>query len=480
MHNGSYPCVGWRNFRERARADELAGDRRQRQFDAIVGNPPYRHIDRERAVATEEAVDSCRASRGGPGGPDPVMSAPRQAQRCSSVGTRRRRWPQCTVSFCCARLLAAFDMPTDSTSLTDADRSVIKRFRPQRKDLVRDTAASAGIPTGHWKANDDPAFRSEWCFGVAPGPAVLFIDHVDLRALDGTLRPCYRSNLRDEAIQLKREADELGLSGAAVSGQIERAGKFDMLLMHSARQNSPLQVALLAGSIKKRGRDKRDRYSVDLRQLDTHLWRVMHYNVTTGDHLLVRTDVVATPESIRKPFDADFTLTTEPSAAAVAVGAQAGARKAPAPVVDVPPAPATPAEPLLVDQFSLPGPPRREEVTLSRVRRDPAVRQEVLRRAGGRCELCSTPGFRTLAGALYLETHHVVPLEDEGADAEWNMAAICPGEHREAHYGERAQAIGQRLLAFLIERYPARETVIRAQARRARELRAQRQPCVLA
>jgi 5-methylcytosine-specific restriction protein A len=371
-------------------------------------------------------------------------------------------------------------MPTDSTSLTDADRSVIERFRPQRKDLVRDTAASAGIPTGHWKANDDPAFRSEWCFGAVPGPAVLFIDHVELRAFNGSSWPCYRSNLREEAIQLKREADELGLSGAAVSGQIERAGKFDMLLMHSARRNSPLQVALLAGSIKKRGRDKRDRYSVDLRQLDTHLWRVMHYDVTTGNHLLVRTDVVATPESNRKPFDADSTLTREPSAAPVAPGAQTGATRAPAPVADVPPAPATPAEPLLVDQFSLPAPPQREEVTLSRACRDPAVRQAVLRRAGGCCELCSTPGFRTRTGALYLETHHVVPLEDEGADAEWNMAAICPGEHREAHYGERAQTIGQRLLAFLIARYPAQEPVIRAQARRARELRAQRQPCVLA
>lgn len=200
----------------------------------------------------------------------------------------------------------------------------------------------------------------------------------------------------------------------------------------------------------------------------------------TGDYLLVRTDVVATPESIRKPFDADSTLTTEPSAAPVAPGAQTGAPKALAPVADVPPAPATLAEPLLVDQFSLPGPPQREEVTLSRVLRDPIVRQAVLRRAGGRCELCCTPGFRTLAGALYLETHHVVPLEDEGTDAEWNMAAICPGEHREAHYGERAQAIGQRLLAFLIARYPAQEAVIRAKARRARELRAQRQSCVSA
>lgn len=345
---------------------------------------------------------------------------------------------------------------------------------------MRDTVESAGISTVHWKANDDRAYRSEWCFGAAPGPAVLFIDHVDLRAFNGSSRPCFRQNMREETIQLKRDADERGLPGAAVSRQIERARKFDMLLMHSERQRSPLQVALLAGSLIEGGPDKLDRYTVDLRQLDTHLWRVMHYNETTGDHLLVRTDVVATPESIRKRFDADSTLTTEPSAAPGAPDAQMGATKAPAPVADVPPAQATPANTLLVDQFSLPGPPQREEVTLSRVHRDPIVRQAVLRRAGGRCELCSTPGFRTLTGALYLETHHVVPLEDEGADAEWNMAAICPGEHREAHYGERAQAIGQRLLAFLIERYPGQETEIRAQARRARELRAQRQPCVLA
>jgi 5-methylcytosine-specific restriction protein A len=56
-------------------------------------------------------------------------------------------------------------------------------------------------------------------------------------------------------------------------------------------------------------------------------------------------------------------------------------------------------------------------------------------------------------GGVYLETHHVVPLSEKGVDHERNVVALCPNDHREAHHGERRDAIRTRLLAMLAEVY---------------------------
>lgn len=70
-------------------------------------------------------------------------------------------------------------------------------------------------------------------------------------------------------------------------------------------------------------------------------------------------------------------------------------------------------------------------------------------RAGGLCELCNEPGFVTAAGSIYLETHHVVPLANNGLDHPSNAAAICPQDHRRAHYAAERDEIAVRLTAIL-------------------------------
>ncbi|MBC7620936.1 MAG: HNH endonuclease, partial [Candidatus Saccharibacteria bacterium] len=81
-----------------------------------------------------------------------------------------------------------------------------------------------------------------------------------------------------------------------------------------------------------------------------------------------------------------------------------------------------------------------------------AVREAVLIRAGGLCELCNEPGFVTAAGSVYLETHHVVPLADNGLDDASNVVAICPKDHRRAHYAADRDAIAIRLTAILLSK----------------------------
>jgi 5-methylcytosine-specific restriction endonuclease McrA len=73
--------------------------------------------------------------------------------------------------------------------------------------------------------------------------------------------------------------------------------------------------------------------------------------------------------------------------------------------------------------------------------RDKKVRDAVLRRAKGKCELCGKPGFMTLNGKRYLETHHVIFLANQGADKLTNVIALCPNDHREAHFGKRREGI---------------------------------------
>lgn len=77
------------------------------------------------------------------------------------------------------------------------------------------------------------------------------------------------------------------------------------------------------------------------------------------------------------------------------------------------------------------------------------VRDAVLRRAAGKCEHCGVLGFRKTDGTRYLETHHVIALANDGADRLTNVIALCPNDHREAHFGERAAEFEDEMIARL-------------------------------
>ena len=98
-------------------------------------------------------------------------------------------------------------------------------------------------------------------------------------------------------------------------------------------------------------------------------------------------------------------------------------------------------QPKFIDQFNIDvdipvGDRHRQETIASAYVRCPKVRGYVLDRAGGHCEHCGDIGFTTVSGSIYLETHHVEPLSEGGADTVDNVIAICPNDHMQAHYGE--------------------------------------------
>lgn len=73
-------------------------------------------------------------------------------------------------------------------------------------------------------------------------------------------------------------------------------------------------------------------------------------------------------------------------------------------------------------------------------------------RSKGHCEWCGAQGFRKHDGEIYLESHHVVQLCAGGLDEITNVIALCPNDHRMAHYGEHREIMAQEMLARILER----------------------------
>lgn len=87
-------------------------------------------------------------------------------------------------------------------------------------------------------------------------------------------------------------------------------------------------------------------------------------------------------------------------------------------------------------------------------RRDPKVRKKVLSHAKGICEYCGEEGFEKTNGERYLETHHIISLSAKGKDTVRNVIALCPKDHRQAHFGKNASKMEKKFHAILEKRRP--------------------------
>ena len=84
-----------------------------------------------------------------------------------------------------------------------------------------------------------------------------------------------------------------------------------------------------------------------------------------------------------------------------------------------------------------------------RYMRDQKVRDHARLRADGRCEFCNELGFESDDGTRYLECHHIISLAKQGPDHLSNVIALCPKDHREAHYGKRRDELEKGMVAKL-------------------------------
>lgn len=89
-------------------------------------------------------------------------------------------------------------------------------------------------------------------------------------------------------------------------------------------------------------------------------------------------------------------------------------------------------------------------------RRSQAVKDYVLSRSNGNCELCGKAApFTRKDGSPYLEPHHINRLSDGGLDHPKFVAAICPACHREIHYGKLGNAKNESLKALIYKKEEA-------------------------
>lgn len=182
---------------------------------------------------------------------------------------------------------------------------------------------------------------------------------------------------------------------AASSPQSRRAAKMDFSLQKAARLSWPVSVIICERERKDASATKS---SADSRLLDSQQWHVKSYNSETGDCLLVR---------------------------------------------------GTPTE-LFIDQFALNdvaerGTGKRETIATV-YDRNPQIRRFVLTRAKGHCEWCGEKGFESSSGSIYLETHHIQPLSEDGGDTVNNVIALCPNHHRESHFGINSEQFRKEML----------------------------------
>jgi len=81
-----------------------------------------------------------------------------------------------------------------------------------------------------------------------------------------------------------------------------------------------------------------------------------------------------------------------------------------------------------------------------RRQRSSEIREYVLRRANGICELTGEKApFSKPNGEPYLEVHHIKKLSDGGLDHPVNCAAITPNAHRQIHFGLGGTELDDRL-----------------------------------
>lgn len=314
------------------------------------------------------------------------------------------------------------------------DSSVLDAIRPTVATRIMDVVAAAGIDVSPWSRRADgsvtespqknPHYCYEWAFGGSGEPTALCVWHRLLTVEDGVVS--YTDNYRETALLLDRASEDRFQPPSTKSrarDQAKRARRFDLSLPHSFRRSEPVRVITLVGNPRRlQSGPGIDASKVEFRMLDPEPWYVQSYSDNDGLFRMVRGIPLA------KSIEATSSRNTSG---------------------------------IFLDQFSLHEPLQRQETTGLVYPRSAEVRGLVLQRAAGFCEHCGLEGSKTSSGGIYLETHHVIPLSEEGPDVEWNVVAICAHDHRRAHHAHDRESIRVQLVEHLVRVFPQAQSRLR-------------------
>ena len=274
----------------------------------------------------------------------------------------------------------------------------LQDIKPFERHRVMDLVQQAGLDVSDWanyrdgprpeRAASNPRYCYEWAFIEQGKVVVLNLWHEEMQEQDGVI--FHSANIRRFGVDM---------GGMGRPNLEMRAARLDSALQTAVRDRLPIRVIVLDGDISDAENPESEASRVQNRILDPELWSVTSYDWMTGDSILTRG--------------------TKPER--------------------------------FVDQFNIPEicEPEKRSFIGEAFTRDPEVRRQALERAEGKCEYCKQSGFVMPDGRIYLESHHVIPLSENGADSIMNVAALCPNHHREAHYGKTRMTIRKSLLEGL-------------------------------
>lgn len=359
------------------------------------------------ALAKEESPASCEVHKHDSDWPIIGCSFPTAIRLLKECGAVRRRLLDQKRE---QEVLSWMGSRSDLQRFSAQMALELEALRPTRGHCVIDLVRKADISVKHWHVKGDgnpakaprsnPAFCYNWSFGGGDEPALACLWHESLRTAGDSLES--HGNMQEAALELEQIAKDRTQPDAdreRARMQAARARSLDALIAHVAANKRALRVIVNEGHMRAERDIGKDRSVVRVRHLDDRSWDVISYSTPDGDYVLRRRGSAAVK-------------------------------------------PDRPAEPpqahMFADQHDLGSDrPERRSTSGSALNRDPLVRMAVLERAQGHCELCDEPGFTLPDGRLFLETHHVHPLAEGGADRVTNVLALCPTHHREAHYGAR-------------------------------------------
>jgi hypothetical protein len=270
-------------------------------------------------------------------------------------------------------------------------------LKPRNHLFVMDLVREAGIDVSDWanfkggveKARSNPKYCYDWAFS---GPGVMVLNIWFNSIIVNSSKITLTGNLR-------KTSESESTKGVWKN----RAEKFDKVVRNAYQKRQTIRVIINDGK-EREGNSKSTKASVvKFRLLDPTPWHVASYDDDSGQFILIR--------GIQPPkFIDQFDLQVEDQSTA-----------------------------------------EKHTITGQVFVRSPEVRRIALQRANGKCEFCGTAGFKTASGLLFLETHHIIPLSKGGADSIYNVVAICPNHHREAHYGQNTEIIRDTLLKRIAE-----------------------------
>ena len=305
----------------------------------------------------------------------------------------------------------------------------IEFLRPDGKRLIIECVKDAGIDVTDWGLTKDGqpisrpqsngAYCYDWSFRSLNGQRMVVCVWFEEISVDVQGRIVFEGNLRRYADTLIRELekDPKNHKRTIKDPRINRAQYFSSTVQLAYRNTIPLNVVIVSGPVRAKDEEGQDFDRAVGRQLDIQSWVVESFDEESGAFVLVRAG--SSQVNGRNELSHDDRVVEEPTAV---IGGQ----------IDI------------ADQFFTEE--RRDTYTYNGIQRyrDPNVRRLVLNRSEGVCELTGVPGFLMANGRRYLETHHIIPLSEGGADTVENVIALSADAHRQAHFGANRHELRKR------------------------------------